>query len=624
MKRLAAVSMIVVLSLVSAYGVVEANPGSPDLEISDVLVRAADSAIPNQVSAEITVANVGDAAAGAFTIRWYSDLNSNTIGCSFDVPGLDSNRRGTATCTYTYPGPGEKFWEAVVDQEAEVGESNEDNNVQVGTVLVGGVVPRLASEYDLYVRRMDFILSGPGAGDTVTLAAMIATDGFPSGEPYFPASHFLWRKGPSFPWQEETCPDNTQDATCVKSLDFSYNQPGSYEVEVQADNRNEVTEADEGNNTKTKYLVFDFDGQQPEAGSQPDLVIENAHFEPFPVIKGQSFRAVMTIRNVGSVTVTDPFSAMWHFPDALGLEDCVWDIGADIGPGARAEFACPRTTNANPGHGPSRLTVDRDNVIAESDEVNNDVSVNVEIVRQSEDQPEPSGTKPDLLIEDAHFEPSHPVPGADFQAVMTVRNGSNVAVTEPFAALWEFHAALGVQDCRWTLDNDLGAGAAKTLRCTRNSSALPGQSPTSLTVDADNAIAERDEVNNDASVTLVLYAQDHPDPVGVPDLAIRNLSLLPNPVGRGQDLLVEFDVVNQGAGPAAASVAEWKTVPAGGLSFRCDVLALQVGESHHCSWQRTAPSRKARYGTRATADVDNAVYEGSLENNTVQETLTVQ
>jgi hypothetical protein len=123
------------------------------------------------------------------------------------------------------------------------------------TVRVSGVCPSPAV-YDLYVKRMDFSPANPAVIDTISLSIMIATDTYPSGGPFFPASHFRWRKGPGFDWQEEFCPENTQYASCAKTVQFKYSQVGWYDVEVQADNRNEVAETDEGNNVKVWTLTI--------------------------------------------------------------------------------------------------------------------------------------------------------------------------------------------------------------------------------------------------------------------------------------------------------------------------------------------------------------------------------
>ncbi|MDH4137427.1 MAG: NBR1-Ig-like domain-containing protein [Anaerolineae bacterium] len=123
------------------------------------------------------------------------------------------------------------------------------------TVHVAGVCPSPAI-YDLYVRRMDFTPSNPAVIDTISLVVMIATDTYPSGGPFFPASHFRWRQGPGFDWQEESCPANTQYASCTKTVTFKYPSIGYYDVEVQADNRNEVAETNEGNNVKVWTLTI--------------------------------------------------------------------------------------------------------------------------------------------------------------------------------------------------------------------------------------------------------------------------------------------------------------------------------------------------------------------------------
>jgi hypothetical protein len=117
------------------------------------------------------------------------------------------------------------------------------------TVYVTGVCPS-PGLYDLYVKRMDYTPSNPAVGETITLSIMVATETYPSQGPFFPASYFRWRQGPGFAWQEEFCSANTQYASCVKPVNFSYSQAGQYYVEVQVDNRNEVTETNEGNNIK--------------------------------------------------------------------------------------------------------------------------------------------------------------------------------------------------------------------------------------------------------------------------------------------------------------------------------------------------------------------------------------
>ena len=155
----------------------------------------------------------------------------------------------------------------------------------------------------------------------------------------------------------------------------------------------------------------------------------------------------------------------------------------------------------------------------------------------------------------------------------------------------------------------------------------PGMYSPKAMADSAAEIDEASEVNNTLILEggLQVMASDDPDPQGPPDLIVRNLSVWPNPVSRGQDLLIEFDVVNEGRGPAPASVAKWTLPPAADLSVQWDVPVLQIGESFRCTRQIAAPSRQKGYGNRAIADVDNVVDEWTEDNNVLTgETLVVQ
>jgi hypothetical protein len=111
--------------------------------------------------------------------------------------------------------------------------------------------PAPVAQYDLYIRRMDFSPAHPLTGEKIELFIMIATDTYPEQGPFFPASHFRWRKGPELAWQEGVCPPNNQYAQCSTTVVFSYDAPGSYEVQVEADSQQEVAEKDETNNVRS-------------------------------------------------------------------------------------------------------------------------------------------------------------------------------------------------------------------------------------------------------------------------------------------------------------------------------------------------------------------------------------
>jgi hypothetical protein len=193
---------------------------------------------------KVCVRNQGPASAGPFVI-WAG-------GMEWQVEGLAAGQE------HCLESEGAASGEAMVDAGDAVVESDETNNTLFVPVPTAPAIctptPTPTStptpQYDLYVRRMDFMQPNPVVGDKISLNIMIATDISPSQGPLFPSSHFRWRKGPGFAWQEESCPENTQYPRCDGKVEFSYDQPGDYYVEVEADSSKEIAETDEGNNVK--------------------------------------------------------------------------------------------------------------------------------------------------------------------------------------------------------------------------------------------------------------------------------------------------------------------------------------------------------------------------------------
>ena len=198
--------------------------------------------------------------------------------------------------TFSYAQPGSYVVEVEADHRQEVPETDETDNTKTWTIVVGQqqeptptFTPYTTAGYDLYVRRMDFMQTNPVVGETIELSIMLATDIAPPGAAYYPASHLRWRQGPGFPWQEEACPDNFQYASCVKDVTFSYGQAGSYAVEVEADSRGAISEADETNNSKS-WTINVGQAQQQLPPQQP------------PVQEGIDFRSDAPYVNAGNCT----------------------------------------------------------------------------------------------------------------------------------------------------------------------------------------------------------------------------------------------------------------------------------------------------------------------------------
>ena len=104
--------------------------------------------------------------------------------------------------------------------------------------------------YDLYVRRIDYQPTGANlvAGQPIRFNIMIATDIYPPAGPLFPTSRFRWRPGSTYKWTEAFCPADTHYAKCDSMFEFTYDQPGTYEFEVDADPHGEIDQTNNANN----------------------------------------------------------------------------------------------------------------------------------------------------------------------------------------------------------------------------------------------------------------------------------------------------------------------------------------------------------------------------------------
>jgi hypothetical protein len=123
---------------VTVQGGANGEPGEGNLP--DLMFSAATH--PDSVTFRETVkfvlqvVNIGTAPAGAFTVLFIPDINTGVVACSFDYAGLAVNETQRFNCSYVYIDIGTFTFRNTVDSESDVVESNENNNVDSGTIEV--------------------------------------------------------------------------------------------------------------------------------------------------------------------------------------------------------------------------------------------------------------------------------------------------------------------------------------------------------------------------------------------------------------------------------------------------------------------------------------------------------
>ncbi len=174
---------------------------------------------------------------------------------------------------------------------------------------------------------------------------------------------------------------------------------------------------------------------------------------------------------------------------------------------------------------------------------------NVSAADQSGGQPQEGSGLPDLVVLEATFDPDPIISGQIFTASFTIRNQGDAA-SGAFTLLWKFHAATGAGVCSWDYDS-LAPGETVWGGCQKLTNAQPGQSPTTLTIDFENEIAESNENNNALTPTLyvVTTTQESPaeaEPSLLPDLTVDDIDTFGG--------TVNCSISNQGRGGAPAGV----------------------------------------------------------------------
>jgi PGF-pre-PGF domain-containing protein/uncharacterized repeat protein (TIGR01451 family) len=223
--------------------------------------------------------------------------------------------------------------------------------------------------------------------------------------------------------------------------------------------------------------------------SLPDLIIEDLYPESSAQPEaGKPLNFTLKIKNVGEATASSS-TAKYSFNGASEGEVSIPELSAGANTSAGFSF-----TPGNEENMSVTVLADSGNTISESNEDNNKMSKIINIKREL----------PDLKIESISLSPQEPHPGENITFTVTVKNnGSAVAETSEIK-----------YDIKGTNENYTGvlsipilaAGEARagTFFWTPGNE---GQIVVKATVDAESAISESDETNNEFTKTATVYKE---------------------------------------------------------------------------------------------------------------------
>ena len=553
-----------------------------------------------------TTQNQGTASVGSSITRFYLSANSSFDGSDAPlgerfVPSLAPGASSSGTATVTVPAAtatGGYYLFAVADADGGVAETLESNNRSVRAFAIG---PDL---------RVSAVTAPASAGGGATIAVTDTTANLGGGAAGATTTRFYFSSDSLLDGQDamlggrqvpalDVAASHTGSATVTIPTGVA---AGTYYILAVADGGAVVAETFEANN------VF---GRQIQIGG--DLRV-SALSAPATGGAGRAIPVSDTTANQGTAAVADSVTRFYLSSNAsLDGSDTPFLIGRSV-PALAAGGSSTGTTTltipAGTGVGSYYLfaKADGDGTVGETQETNNTLLRTILI-------------GPDLAVSAL----SVPVEAAAGAVISVTDTTTNQGGGDGTASVTAFY--LSANPTLDAGDTSLGGGrtvgALQPVASSTGTTSLalpPGTLPGAYWIiakgDGASSVAETQEANN---------TRTQPIRIG-PDLALSMASTLASTIQAGASATVSSTVVNQGVGPAAATITRFYlsadiTFDAGDilLSGHQQVPALSANATSTGSIVVTIPPGTAAgtYYLLAVADADGAVAE-CLENNNVR------
>jgi len=227
----------------------------------------------------------------------------------------------------------------------------------------------------------------------------------------------------------------------------------------------------------------------------PDLRVNMIQLSPYPPVQGDNVNVEVHVLNQGAGPANGPFNVEWwagsEFVDG---PHCTWTV-TDLPAGEERVLHCTYGGYASwYGNIQTMARVDTDNVIAESDESNNETRKNISV---SKPTPTPV-PMPNLKVDWIKLDPNPPVQGQPVKVELQIYNHGNARANGYFWIKW--WAGVNFVDgphCQWHI-NGLAAHGGRVLKCNYPGYASwYGRLETKAVVDTEDDIAESNEDDNE-------------------------------------------------------------------------------------------------------------------------------
>lgn len=574
----------------------------PDLQIQQpISVRPTRAYVGQSVLLETVVTNAGTPAPST-SLRWFRGAQSatNAITPSLPIAALNSNGTETVRASWIAAGaPGNATLTAVVDEQAQVSETREDNNSANADVeiIAAPSLPEIFFNDESVTIGFDFAQARYRARGTIQNVGLAATGNFlvsiyqmVGNQPTLLAEQTLVLAPQSQP----------------QAFEIPFQLPGSApeaELLFVADSGLNVAEADESNNRLTRTLRRD-------AGVDLEVTNADLRIQPDNLQLGINAAVSVDVRNRSDVDLEVVVELALRYANSPQSFRAPRTIQISRASQKTVLFDVPLTAAGTAGFS---VRVDPENAIPETNEQNNLAERNINVAI-------PPGVNLRPMTGSMIGTPNPLVQSAPAQLALSILN-AGTGTTDPFVVRAFIEGDPGTPD-RAIGERTVSAFAAteiRTIQVPIASVPLAGNRVVYARLDADNSVAETNETDNTIGRSF--------DIVGGPDLAITPalISLSPIRPVAGQPLTVRARVRNLGSAAGAFAMRLRAGLQPSGAILAADqtIAALAPNSEAEVSWTFVFPANNGPDGVTVEVDVNNQIVEVDERNNSASVSLTL-
>lgn len=478
-------------------------PDQPNLVVlaSNVNFSPLTVAANGSVTVRAVILNHGAREARDVVVQ-FMDVSGGSqlpIGSPQTLARIAPGSAATAQMSFAPDAVGDFTVQVVADPNNFIVESNELDNRATKTLIVGAPpAPNLLA----LSSNVEFVPSAPQDGNLVTIHATALNNGTEVATDVVVRLEDITDAGTPQLIGKQRLIDTLQpgEEATVQVMYDTTDKAGDRTIRFVVDPVDTIAESDEGDNEAITVLTV----APPPA---PNLVVgeNNVRFSPASPSDGQVVTVTVTVlndgqRNANRVEV-QVFEVSNGTPTPIGDVQIIGGISS----GGTGIAQVPYDTTGKEGDHTIRVVVDPANLIAETNEEDNEAEATLTVKPPADD---PS-MMPNLAMSSSSvvITPTQPVAGDMVTMTITVRNDGAVDASGVVVRVMDVTETPEQVGDDVTIPS-IAAGESMTVTLLYDTTDKTGSRSLTVSADPDNEITESNENDNTASVTIPIGEAD--------------------------------------------------------------------------------------------------------------------